>query len=66
MKAAGIVALICAVLAMSTTIVTAKRATIGIYAIVDKVEFEPNEKSPERIRIWGERIMAQLQGAVRD
>ena len=53
MKAAGIVALICAVLALSTTVVTAKRGTIGIYAIVDKVAFEPDEKSPERIRIWG-------------
>ena len=53
MKAASIAALICAVLAMSTTIVTAKRSTIGIYAIVDKVVFEPDEESPERIRIWG-------------
>ena len=53
MKAASIVALICAVLALSTTVVTAKRGTIGIYAIVDKVAFEPDEKSPERIRIWG-------------
>ena len=53
MKTASIVALICAVLVLSTTVVTAKRGTIGIYAIVDKVAFEPDEKSPERIRIWG-------------
>jgi hypothetical protein len=26
---------------------------VGIYAIVDKVVFEPNESAPERIQIWG-------------
>lgn len=26
---------------------------IGIYGIVEKVAFEPNEESPQRIRIWG-------------
>ena len=26
---------------------------IGIYGIIDKVVFEPNEKSPERIQVWG-------------
>ena len=26
---------------------------IGIYGIVDKVVFEPNEQSPERIQVWG-------------
>ena len=26
---------------------------VGIYALVDKVIFEPNEQSPERIQIWG-------------
>lgn len=53
MKAATIIASVCAVLALSTSLVLAKRATIGIYGIVDKVEFEPSEKSPERVRIWG-------------
>jgi len=31
----------------------AKGGTIGIYAIVDKVVFEPDQANPERIRIWG-------------
>ena len=26
---------------------------IGVYALVDKVTFEPNADKPERIRIWG-------------
>src|SRR5437667_7486122 len=26
---------------------------IGIYALVDKVVFEPSESNPERIQIWG-------------
>jgi hypothetical protein len=53
MKLALMILSLCAVLALSTTIGIAKRTTIGIYAIVDKVEFEPDENSPERIRIWG-------------
>jgi hypothetical protein len=56
MRAASVAALICAVFVLSATVVIAKRnpsKTIGIYAIVDKVVFEPDEKSPERIRIWG-------------
>jgi hypothetical protein len=42
-----------AFLLLGSTAVLAKRGTIGIYAIVDKVAFEPDEASPERIRIWG-------------
>lgn len=26
---------------------------LGIYGIVDKVVFEPNEQSPERVQVWG-------------
>jgi len=26
---------------------------VGVYAIVDKVVFEPNETNPERIQVWG-------------
>jgi hypothetical protein len=26
---------------------------IGIYSIVEKVVFEPNEQAPERIQVWG-------------
>jgi hypothetical protein len=26
---------------------------VGVYAVIDKVVFEPSEDNPERIRIWG-------------
>jgi hypothetical protein len=35
---------------------------IGIYALVDKVSFEPNETSPERIQIRGAFAMAEGNG----
>jgi len=35
---------------------------IGIYALVDKVVFEPNATSPERIRIWGAFAIAEGSG----
>jgi hypothetical protein len=31
---------------------------VGIYAVVSKVVFEPNDKSPERIQIWGAFTLA--------
>jgi hypothetical protein len=53
MKATIIIVSVCAVLMLSSIVGLAKRETIGIYAIVDKVAFEPDAESPERIRIWG-------------
>jgi hypothetical protein len=53
MKSSRIVAFVSMVLTVSATPLLAKRATIGIYAIVDKIAFEPNETSPERVRICG-------------
>jgi hypothetical protein len=53
MKSSRIVALVSMVLTVRATPLLAKRGTIGIYAIVDKVAFEPNETSPERVRICG-------------
>lgn len=51
MKAAkGILTGLILVLASST--LTAS-GPIGIYGVVEKVVFEPNEQSPERIQIWG-------------
>src|ERR1044072_3600220 len=35
---------------------------VGIYALVDKVVFEPNETSPERIQIWGAFAIAEGNG----
>ena len=34
---------------------------LGIYGIVEKVVFEPNEQAPERIQLWG--AFAYVDGA---
>ena len=39
---------------------------IGIYALVDKVVFEPNEKAPERIQVWGAFAIAEGYGSTYD
>lgn len=35
---------------------------VGIYAIVDKVVFEPNDTNPQRIQIWGAFAIAEGYG----
>lgn len=35
---------------------------VGVYAFVDKVAFEPNENSPERIQVWGGFALATGRG----
>lgn len=35
---------------------------VGIYGIVEKVVFEPNESSPQRIQIWGAFALAEGRG----
>jgi hypothetical protein len=40
------------ILLLASSTLTAS-GPIGIYGIVEKVVFEPNEQSPERIQIWG-------------
>jgi hypothetical protein len=47
------VALSAAVILLLVQISLAKNGNIGIYGIVDKVVFEPDESSPERIQIRG-------------
>jgi hypothetical protein len=42
---------------------------IGIYGIVEKVVFEPNERAPERIQVWGafayaDGGVAQVEGGL--
>lgn len=32
---------------------------VGIFAVIDKVVFEPNETSPQRIQIWGAFSLAK-------
>lgn len=49
--AVAFVALVC-LLALASIEVLASEM-VGIYAVVEKVIFEPNDRSPERIQIWG-------------
>ena len=35
---------------------------VGIYALVDKVVYEPNDKAPERVQIWGAFSLAEGRG----
>jgi len=48
--ARGLIFLLILVLAASTLIAS---GGMGIYGIVSKVVFEPDDKAPERIQIWG-------------
>jgi hypothetical protein len=34
---------------------------IGVYALIDKVVFEPNETAPDRVQIWGVFVIADRQ-----
>ena len=45
------VAALACVIAGTAIVVASDR--IGVYAVVDKVVFEPNDQNPERIQIWG-------------
>src|SRR5215471_12154954 len=50
-------------LILATVIQVRASGTIGIYAIVEKVVLEPNDKSPARIQIWG--VFAYADGGAR-
>jgi len=34
---------------------------IGVYAVVEKVVFEPSESAPERVQVWGAFALADTQ-----
>lgn len=35
---------------------------VGIYALLDKVVFEPNDQAPERVQLWGAFALAKGRG----
>ncbi len=35
---------------------------VGVYALIEKVEMEPSDSQPERVRIWGVFSLAQGKG----
>ena len=49
----GAKALIAVLILLLATSALRASGQAGIYAIVSKVVFEPNDKAPERIQIWG-------------
>jgi hypothetical protein len=51
-------------LLLSTFAALTARASdpVGIYALVDKVVFEPSDSAPERIQIWGAFALAEGRG----
>jgi hypothetical protein len=51
-KLRRLIQLIFVVLSMAAGL-TAGVSSAEIYGIVERVSFEPNEKSPERIKVWG-------------
>jgi hypothetical protein len=54
MKTARIRTVLLVLTGLLTAVVNVRASDpVGIYAVVDKVVLEPNEKSPERIQIWG-------------
>jgi len=36
---------------------------VGIYGVVEKVVLEPNEKTPDRVQVWGAFAMAEGRGS---
>ena len=52
MKKLMLFAVLCACLTFAVQVPRAS-GPLGVYAIVDKVVFEPNETAPQRVQIWG-------------
>ena len=53
MKPARAVIAVMSLLAMSAAAESIASGPMGIYGIVEKVVFEPNDTAPERIQVWG-------------
>ena len=51
-------AVFCAGLAWTANTLTASDP-VGVYGIVEKVVFEPNDNAPQRIQVWGAFAVAQ-------
>lgn len=53
-----VIVAVLAIVIAGTAIVVQASDRVGIYAVVDKVVFEPNEQNPERIQVWGSFAVA--------
>jgi hypothetical protein len=52
MRKLAVSAVVCSVLLFSLNALRAS-GPLGVYGIVDKAVFEPNEAAPQRIQVWG-------------
>jgi hypothetical protein len=52
-----------AAIAAASLVIVRASGPIGVYALVDKITFEPNAEKPERIRISGVFITAKDQNS---
>lgn len=59
MKAIRGVVFVALALAVLVTTVSAS-GPVGVYGIIERVVFEPNETSPERVQVWG--VFAYVNG----
>jgi hypothetical protein len=48
---------------LALTVVLQASDMVGVYGVVEKVVMEPNEKTPERIQIWGAFSLAEGRGS---
>jgi hypothetical protein len=53
MRATKVIPIIAAAVAFASIDTGAASGEIGLYGIVEKVVFEPNEQAPERMQLWG-------------
>jgi len=60
MKSARILLTIASVLVLSLSLHAS--GPVGMYAVIERVTFEPNESAPERIQIWG--AFSYVQGGI--
>src|SRR5678815_4247355 len=52
MKITSRLVLLISIVLLASTALTAS-GLVGMYGVIRKVVFEPNDKAPERIQIWG-------------
>src|SRR5688572_14319300 len=53
-----------AFVSLPAAVLVSASGPLGIYAIVEKVVFEPSEASPERIQVWG--AFSYVEGPIPD
>jgi hypothetical protein len=63
MRAKKVFPILAAVVVLGSMDTKAVSGAIGLYGIVEKVIFEPNEQAPERLQLWGAFAYAESRQA---